>query len=336
MILITPDIKAALTDYGIQIPIVRDRADKVLAELESDPVFCQQRSNLCTLGNVERVSSNDLARVHTPDYIAKLLGDNPNACVEEAFELITPDGRYHRYDPTKASHPLSHLVDRLTLAAGGTARAMELALKHGFCFYLHSSAGTHHAMSFAGRGFCLINDIVIGIRKLQHSTHITNAWVVDVDAHKGDGTAELTATDSTIKTLSIHMAKGWPLDATEIQDTATSPWMIPSDIDIPIEEGEESLYLKKLQQGLDSLGTLSTPDLAVVVAGSDPYEGDTLPSASLLKLSLEQMFERDTLIYRFLKNRNIPQVWLMAGGYGDKVYQVYAQFLKWQIRTHYR
>ena len=76
---------------------------------------------------------------------------------------------------------------------------------------------------------------------------------------------------------------------------------------------------------------LANPDLAVVVFGADPYERDELPSTAELKLTLEQIFVRDRLVYNFLKNRRIPMAYLMAGGYGDESWRVYTQFLQWAL-----
>jgi acetoin utilization deacetylase AcuC-like enzyme len=142
----------------------------------------------------------------------------------------------------------------------------------------------------------------------------------------------LTAADDSITTLSIHMAKGWPLDG-EKYDTKgnLNPSFIPSDIDIPIAPGEDHRYVAHLKQGLDKLNTFPTPDIAVVVYGADPYEKDTLPSTSGLKLSLEQLKSRDLTVYNFLKERGIPRAYLMAGGYGEHAWEVYAQFLKWAL-----
>ena len=80
-----------------------------------------------------------------------------------------------------------------------------------------------------------------------------------------------------------------------------------------------------------NLKNFPKPELAVVVAGVDPFEKDELPSTSDLKLSLEQMMQRDQLVYRFLKERGIPAAFLMAGGYGENSWQVYAQFLEWAL-----
>jgi hypothetical protein len=64
---------------------------------------------------------------------------------------------------------------------------------------------------------------------------------------------------------------------------------------------------------------------------ADPYEYDELPSARALKINLDQMFARDRMVYRYLAERKIPAAFLMAGGYGEQVWNVYAQFLTWAM-----
>ena len=190
----------------------------------------------------------------------------------------------------------------------------------------------HHAQLDFGNGFCLLNDVVIALRKLQSEGRIRTAWVIDVDAHKGDGTAALTHGDDTITTLSIHMARGWPLDGNPVlPDGRPHPSFIPSDIDIPIAAGEENDYNAALLEGLYRLDAGQRPELAVVVSGADPYAKDELPSTRELRLSLAQMEARDRLVYRFLKDRRIPHAGLMAGGYGDSAWEIYSRFLTWAL-----
>jgi acetoin utilization deacetylase AcuC-like enzyme len=137
------------------------------------------------------------------------------------------------------------------------------------------------------------------------------------------------------------MADGWPLDKKcDTTDLKNNPWLTPSDVDISVSEGEEFSYLSRLSIGLKKLLLTSQksqkkeelPDLVVVVNGSDPSELDTLPSAGLLRLSQAQMLKRDQLIHKFLSELEVPQVWLMAGGYGDEIYKIYLQFLQQVIK----
>jgi acetoin utilization deacetylase AcuC-like enzyme len=128
------------------------------------------------------------------------------------------------------------------------------------------------------------------------------------------------------------MAHSWPLDGEKYDGSGNlNPSFIESDIDIPMARGEDHLYVSRLQEGLNTLDNMSRPDLAVVVSGADPYEKDELPSTAELKLTLAQMKQRDLLVYGFLKERGIPGAYLMAGGYGESSWQVYAQFLEWVL-----
>ncbi len=195
----------------------------------------------------------------------------------------------------------------------------------------------HHAHADHGSGFCIINDIVIAARKMQAEHGAEKVWIIDTDAHKGDGTAGATQGDDTIVTLSIHMASGWPMDGPPILPNGSpNPAHTPSDIEIPIESGEEPKYLERLDQGLAQLAASGPADLAIVVSGADPFEKDELPSTAKLKLTLEQLMARDKMVYHFLRDRRIPTAFLMAGGYGDEVWKVFSQFLIWALPREYR
>lgn len=301
------------SDFGIDIPIVDDRSSKVVHAL---------RIQETPLEEFPLITLEDLRLAHTERYVMGLFNENLlELLLMEAYELVKSDGTYHRYDPTKAKFPLSALRDRVLLQCGGTLLAMNYALENDPSFFL--GGGMHHAMSFGGRGFCLVNDIVIGLRKLQKANKITKALVIDVDAHKGDGTAELCFKDDSIFTMSIHMKRGWPLD----DGDEAAPWFIPSDRDIEIDVGQEAHYLESLKHALDDIFKKHSFDLVVVVNGADPYEHDELESASLIKLTKEQMLARDLMLYDFFEAKKIPQCYLMAGGYGKRSYEIYEQFL---------
>jgi len=334
MILYDAGIAASLVEFGIQIPLKNSRSTRTFQALLEDPILKSRQKTWHRERIEERLNREDLLRVHSADYVERLFSPALEQEIISTFELVDKEGNYHRYAPETATRPLTDLFGRLLTKAAGTVQAARLAVEHGFCFSF--TGGAHHAHRDHGSGFCLLNDIVIASRKLQQEKVVGQVWVIDVDAHKGDGTAALTAGDHSIRTLSAHMAGGWPLDAPAVlEDGSVNPSFIPSDIDIPIEPGDERFYLERLQAGLCRLEEGAKADLAIVVDGADPYEGDELPSASLLKLSFDQMFERDRLIYTWLQERSIPAVFLMAGGYGDTVWQVYANFLLWVLRLRH-
>lgn len=330
MIIFDERQKQSLAEFGIEIPVYDSRATLTFESLKSHPVLGPKISDWHINAIREIVSKDDLMRVHSKKYVENLFSDNLEDEIIRTYELIDAQGQYYRYDPANASLPLIQLFDRVLLKVAATIQCCRVALEKGFCFSF--GGGNHHAQRDYGAGFCLVNDIVIAMRKLQAEKRIETVWVIDLDAHKGDGTAALTRDDRTIITLSIHMARGWPLDGSKYDPEGNlNPSYIPSDFDIPIAQGEDHLYVDSLQQGLQKMERLPLPDMAIVVSGVDPYEADQLPSADGLKLSLEQMMKRDLLVYRFLKKRGIPRAYLMAGGYGSKSWQAYVQFLEWVL-----
>ncbi len=321
MIFYHPQCDLRLSEFGIQIPIEDDRASEVFAGLQYLYPFLKY-TDLSTLKKIEKA---DLLLAHNQDYIDRLFS-SPQELAQEVYkcyELINSDGQFERYSPKDQKKNFDELLKVILLQMSMTFEACHYALNHGFSYYL--GGGMHHAMSFGGRGFCLLNDIVVSLKKLQREKQIKTAWIVDVDVHKGDGAPEILKNDLTIRTFSIHMKEGWPLNSGNVND----PWFIPSTIDVGIDLGEEDQYLAQLEAGLLKLEEMAPhPDIVLVVNGADPYEHDELPSSSFIRLSKEQMLARDKFLYHFFLQRKIPQSYVMAGGYGPKAFEIYLQFLK--------
>ena len=327
MILHYPGRRAPLTEYGILIPVAPGKTGKVLDALRTHPVLGPRESEWLLGPDGSTITREDLLRVNSPQYVARLFSEELERVIVQVYELVDDAGRYHRYDPSRATRPLTELFDGTLRNVAGTYQCGKEALERGFCYYL--GGGAHHGHREFGHGFCVLNDSVIALRKLQAEDRIKTAWVIDVDAHKGDGTAALTAGDPSIITLSVHMARGWPLDEPEVYaDGRPNPAYTPSDIDVPIESGQEAEYLPRLEAALAELGGRPLPDIAYVLAGADPYEKDELPSTQLLRLTLEQMNRRDRMIYDFLKGKGVPQAFLTAGGYGAHAWEVYPPFME--------
>lgn len=332
MILYDPSHNIRFKDYGIQIPIHESKAKKAIEALLRKPGW-KEKVESFLIGDIEEmIGKQDLLRVHSPEFVEKLYSDQIEEIIISVYELIDEQGNYHRYIPEEAVKPFSHLLRRVLGSVSGTYLCCKIALEKGFCFYF--GGGTHHAHRDYGSGFCVINDSVIALRRLQADRAISRAWVIDLDAHKGDGTAELVADDDSISALSIHMANGWPLDAPEFDENGTfNRAYAKSTIDIPIAKGEEPLYLEKLLAGLEQLARAGRPDIAIVLSGADPYVEDELPSSNLLGLTLEQLKERDIGVYSFLKEKNIPAAYVTAGGYGAKSWHIYFQFLEFWLEN---
>ena len=368
MILHDPAFAMNFPDYGILIPVLDSRATTVLENLASGPRaghtgrtrLIEGLEGAARLLGEDRaalaITRADLARVHERGYVERLFGDGGagdrglEAALLSTYELLDASGRPNRYESERAVKPLSALFSTILAQVTGTYAAGRLALAGGgrdgpgFCYYL--GGGMHHARRDGGSGFCPVNDIMIASARLRAEGRVSLVWIIDVDAHKGDGTAEIARSfralgDPFALTLSAHMASGWPLDAASIERArmegraAEKAPLAPSDVDIAIAPGEEAEYLPRLREGLAELERLSdgrAADLAIVVDGADTYELDGLPSSAEMALSLGACVERDLSILDFLDGRCIPSAWLMAGGYGERAWEPPAAFLNSIVR----
>ncbi len=292
----SPMYNTNLKDFGVDKPFALDRGKLVLDKLKQ--VYHKDFEFL----EPEPLKLSDIELVHTPEYLMSLHKDEKTWL--NIFEL-----KSHEYNPNTAIKPLTDLFNDLSLKSGGTLLACRLALKNKLAASL--GGGYHHAFANRGRGFCVLNDIAIAIKKLQSEKQVKKVLIIDLDFHQGDGTALIFKDDETVFTLSVHSQEGWPVNKQR------------SNIDVPIFEGQENLYLGKTKMAINHALKIFRPDLAIFVAGSDPYEKDVLPGTRFIKLSLDQMASRDKFVINTCSDANIPMAMVFAGGYGDHVWEVH-------------
>lgn len=248
------------------------------------------REGLITERQVHRpmiASPEQLAQVHTPDYI-------------EAFCYGTLDHKAVR----RIGLPWNeNLVKRTRTAVGGTIRTAQLALQHGLA--CNTAGGTHHAFPGYGSGFCIFNDLAVAARTVQALELVQKILIIDLDVHQGDGTAFMFQDDPSIFTFSMHCHKNFPFRKQQ------------SDLDVPLPEGmEDDAYLKTLAALLPELLSEVKPDLVLYDGGVDPHYADRLGKLSLTD---EGIFRRDKLVLETCTSLGYPVATVVGGGYDKDV-----------------
>lgn len=198
------------------------------------------------------------------------------------------------------------LISRSWSSASGTVRAAEYALNDGAGMNL--AGGTHHAFFDRGDGFCLLNDIAIAANYLLQIGAVKKVLVIDLDVHQGDGTAALFAGREDVFTFSMHCAQNYPFRK-EISHL---------DVELDAGTGDEG-YLATLKKHVPYLLEAIQPDIVFYQAGVDVLETDKLGK---LSLSPRGLFERDDWVIRNCRERNIPLVAVMGGGYSPDMNQL--------------
>lgn len=229
---------------------------------------------------------SDIEMVHEAAYVGQFIsGELPAAAIR------------------KIGFPWSEALVKRTLASvGGTLAATNEALLHGWGGTL--AGGTHHAFTAEGSGFCVFNDIAIAIAKLRSERRIRRAVVIDLDVHQGDGTAAIFQNEPEVMTLSVHCKSNFPLRKQK------------STIDVELEAGVgDDEYLETLGDVLPQVWAFE-PEIVFYQAGVDGLKSDRLGH---LKLTHEGLKERDRMVMSAGRERGLPVVITMGGGYSDPV-----------------
>ncbi|MEL6896557.1 MAG: histone deacetylase [Planctomycetota bacterium] len=240
-----------------------------------------------------------LTLAHTVEYVHRVV----------AGELTPPEIR-------RIGFPWSpKMVERSRRSTGATIAAATAALEDGISANL--AGGTHHAFPDAGEGYCVFNDAAVAIRTLQQAGVIKRACVIDCDVHQGNGTHAILAADPSVFTLSIHGEKNFPLRK------------VAGDLDVELRDGtDDDGYTHALQRALEVVQQSGPYDLAIYLAGADPFQGDRLGRLGLSKSGLR---DRDQIVLRWCTDRKIPVAIAMAGGYApnvDDIVDIHAGTLK--------
>lgn len=214
------------------------------------------------------------------------------------------DGQLSAREIRRLGLPWSEaLVGRSRLSVAGTMAATRAAIADGVSANL--GGGTHHAFPDHGEGFCVLNDIAIAIKTLRESGVIHRAAVIDCDVHQGNGTAAIFSDDPETFTLSLHGAKNYPLVKQ------------PSTIDVALADGaDDEEYMAALAANLFAALDVFRPDVVFYQAGVDPYKDDRL---GRLALTLEGLRERDHFVFEACRERSLPCVITLGGGYARDV-----------------
>jgi acetoin utilization deacetylase AcuC-like enzyme len=249
-----------------------------------------EQNGICGPGELRTphaVTNEEIFRAHDPDYLERVV----------AGTLTAKQMR-------KIGFPWSQrMVERSRQASGGTLDAARVALSEGIAANL--AGGTHHAFAGRGEGFCVLNDSAIAARALLAEGLVEKVVVLDTDVHQGNGTAAILCEDPRVFTLSIHGEKNYPFYKEE------------SDLDVPLPDGAgDGVFLAALVEALERVLDLEEWDLALFLAGADPFEGDKLGRLSVTKSGLT---ERDRVVLEGCRERGLPVAVTMAGGYARQV-----------------
>ena len=265
-------------------------------------------------------TDEELGRLHTREYIetVRAFSDDP---WRPSSAGIGPGD----CPPFDGMHEASAAI------AGGSIDAVDRILAGEVEHAFNPGGGLHHAMAGRASGFCIYNDVALGVARARDAGH--RVLYVDLDVHHGDGTQALFWDDPQVLTLSIHETGLTLFPGTGFTDERGGEAALGTKVNIPLQpySGDGS-WLEAVQQAVPALAEAFRPHFSSLQHGCDTHAYDPLAHLRLTT----QAYRAATVLLDKLAHRHTEGRWLATGGGGYDAYRVVPRSwsLVWYAQAH--
>ena len=256
-----------------------------------------------------------VGRVHTPEYMA----------VVKDLSLRGSGASYEHGLGTADDPVFSGMYDAALLQVGGTLRACEEVASGVRTRAMNLGGGFHHAMPERASGFCIFNDLAVGIRSLLEDHGVKRILYVDIDAHHADGVQTIFQDDPRVLKISLHEDGRYLFPGTGSTDEIGTGSGRGYSVNVPLPPYTRDVsYLYAFQEVVPPLARAFKPDLILSQLGAD---GHALDPLTHLMLTTET-YEAVGVMFDGLSKELCGGRWIATGGGG---YEVTAVPRAWTI-----
>jgi acetoin utilization protein AcuC len=248
-----------------------------------------------------------LATVHDPAMIEAVMRAGRTVEPDEAFGLGTDDNPVFAGMHDAASHVVGSTVEAFRQVWSGES--------------LHSASicgGLHHAMPERASGFCIYNDVAVGIRTLLDQGAERVAYV-DVDVHHGDGVEKIFWNDPRVLTISLHETGQMLFPGTGFADETGGPDAPGSAVNVALPPGTgDGGWLRAFHAVVPPLLREFDPEVLVTQHGCDSHAEDPLAHLMLTVAGQRAAYQAlHDLAHEVAGGR-----WVVTGGGGYALVEV--------------
>jgi acetoin utilization deacetylase AcuC-like enzyme len=210
---------------------------------------------------------------------------HPQSHIDRVREMASRGGGYLDMD-TPVS-PRSY--EAALYSAGAAIDALEAIFKGeiGNAFCLVRPPG-HHATAWQGMGFCLFNNLAIAARYAQKNFGVERIFILDWDAHHGNGIQDIFYEDNAILYASLHQYPHYPGSGSSQEIGKGKGEGYTINLPFPPGTGEPA-YLQAFEEVIMPIAQAFDPQLVMIAAGYDAHYGDLLCSMQLSSESYSKM-----------------------------------------------
>ncbi len=245
-------------------------------------------------------------RVHQDDYMS---------VVQDLS--VHPTGVSYEHGLGTADNPVfPGMYDAALLQVGGTLRACESVASRRFPRAMNLGGGFHHAMPDRASGFCIFNDLAVGMRSLLEDHGLHRILYVDIDAHHADGVQAIFDDEPRILKISLHEDGHYLFPGTGFTDEIGKGAGRGYSVNVPLPPYTRDVsYLYAFQEIVPPLARAFKPELIVSQLGADAHALDPLTHLMLTT----QTYEAVGMILDGLSKELCGGRWVATGGGGYEV-----------------
>lgn len=206
-------------------------------------------------------SDADLARVHTPTYLAK-------------FKEMSKTGG----GEIGLRAPFAQDGYQIAAQSAGLAKGALQAVLAGDCknAYALTRPPGHHCLPDFPNGFCLLANIAIATEAALAEGLCKKVAIVDWDVHHGNGTEAIFYDRDDVLTISLHQDRSYPLDTGALADRGAGAG-VGYNLNIPLPAGVgHATYIEAMEKLVQPALADFGPDVIIVACGYDPGIDDPL------------------------------------------------------------
>ncbi len=223
---------------------------------------------------------------------------------QEIMDLCSAGGTY--LDPDTRCSLFSY--EAASYAVGAGLEAVD-KIKEGTVERVFANVRPpgHHAEFSKAMGFCIFNNIAIAARYAQQKG-FEKVFIVDFDAHHGNGTQKAFYEDDTVFYFSTHQYPFYPGTGSAEEKGKGKGLGFTYNVPLPAGTGDE-IYEDIYSMILPDLVYHFRPDIIMVSAGYDLHKEDPLTN---LEVSTEGIGK---IVEYILKTADVPFLFMLEGGY---------------------
>lgn len=248
-------------DFGVSHPMSPIRVDLTMRLAAELGVTGTQ----LRLVDAPTASEDVLVTVHDPSLIEAVTRMGTHGGTDLAHGLGSEDNPVF-HDMHKAA---AHVV-------GATMEAFRQVWSGESLHSANITGGLHHAMRNRASGFCVYNDVAVGIQYLLDQG-VERVAYVDIDVHHGDGVEKIFWDDPRVLTISLHETGQMLFPGTGFPNDLGGPEALGSAVNVALPPGtSDAGWLRAFHAVVPPLLREWNPDILVSQHGCDSHIEDPL------------------------------------------------------------